>query len=60
MEKIIETLMYRARWLLAPIYLGLSLAVFALGIKFFIELAHLLTDIVTLWWFTADGDDERL
>ena len=48
MEKIIETLMYRARWLLAPIYLGLSLAVFALGIKFFIELAHLLTDIVTL------------
>ncbi len=48
MEKIIETLMYRSRWLLAPIYLGLSLAVLALGIKFFQELIHLLWDITVL------------
>lgn len=48
MEKLIEGLMYRARWLLAPIYLGLSLAILALGIKFFVELAHLLTDIVAM------------
>ena len=47
-ERVIEGLMYRARWLLAPIYLGLSVAVIALGIKFFIELAHLLMDIVKL------------
>ena len=48
MEKLIETLMYRSRWLLAPIYLGLSLALIALGIKFFQELTHLLVDIVSL------------
>ena len=48
MEKLIEGLMYRARWLLAPIYLGLSLAILALGVKFFIELVHLLTDIVRM------------
>ncbi len=40
--------MYRARWLLAPIYLGLSLAILALGVKFFIELAHILTEIVRM------------
>lgn len=46
MEKFIETVIYRSRWLLAPIYFGLSLAILALGIKFFIELIHLMTDIV--------------
>jgi len=46
MEKIIETLIYRARWLLAPIYFGLSIAILALGIKFFVELYHLLSDIL--------------
>ena len=45
MEKVIENLMYRSRWLLAPISLGLSLAVLALGIKFFQELIHLLFEI---------------
>lgn len=48
MEKIIEGLIYRSRWLLAPIYFGLSFAVLALGIKFFIELAHLLTEIISI------------
>lgn len=42
MERIVEGLLYRARWLLAPIYLGLSLAVVALGVNFFIELYHLV------------------
>jgi len=46
MEKFIETLIYRARWLLAPIYLGLSIAIFALGVKFFLELVHLMTHIL--------------
>ncbi len=48
MERLIETLMYRARWLLAPIYLGLSLALIALGIKFFQEVIHLLIHIIEL------------
>ena len=46
MEKIIELIIYRSRWLLAPIYFGLSIAILALGIKFFIELIHLITDII--------------
>jgi len=48
MEKLFEGLMYRSRWLLAPIYFGLSFAILALGIKFFIELSHLLIDIVSM------------
>ena len=37
--------MYASRWLLAPIYLGLSLALVALGIKFFQEIFHVLPHI---------------
>lgn len=48
MEKLVESLIYRSRWLLAPIYFGLSLAIFALGIKFFVELAHLMADIISM------------
>ncbi len=48
LEDKIEKTMYRSRWLLAPIYLGLSLALIALGIKFFQEVAHLLLHIIEL------------
>ena len=48
MEFIIEKLLYRSRWLLAPIYLGLALALVALGIKFFQEAFHLIIHIVKL------------
>ena len=48
MEKLIEQLMYRARWILAPIYLGLSLALIGLGIKFFQEIWHLLVHILSM------------
>ncbi len=48
MERLIETTMYRARWLLAPIYLGLSIALIALGIKFFQEVYHLLVHILEM------------
>ena len=41
MENFIETIMVRARWLLAPVYLGLSLALVALIIVFFREIWHL-------------------
>jgi len=40
-ERLIENLIYASRWLLAPIYFGLSLALVALGLKFFQELVHL-------------------
>lgn len=42
MERVIESLMVKARWLLAPVYLGLSLALLALTFKFFQEAIHLL------------------
>lgn len=45
LERIIERFMYSARWILAPIYLGLSLALLALGIKFFQEIFHVLPAI---------------
>lgn len=45
MERFIETLMLRSRWLLAPVYLGLSLALIALMIKFFQEVWHLFAHI---------------
>ncbi|MBU2097340.1 MAG: TIGR00645 family protein [Gammaproteobacteria bacterium] len=45
MERMIETLMLRSRWLLAPVYLGLSLALIALMIKFFQEVFHLFLHI---------------
>jgi uncharacterized protein (TIGR00645 family) len=37
LERGIEKLLFACRWLLAPLYLGLSLALIALGVKFFIE-----------------------
>ncbi|TNF35764.1 MAG: TIGR00645 family protein, partial [Gammaproteobacteria bacterium] len=48
MEALIERTMYAARWLLAPIYLGLSLAILLLGIKFFEELIHVFPIILTM------------
>ena len=40
MERFIENSMYASRWLLAPIYFGLSIAVLLLGVKFFQEAIH--------------------
>ncbi|MCC6074272.1 TIGR00645 family protein [Pseudomonas sp. GCM10022188] len=48
MERLIETTMYAARWLLAPIYLGLSLALLALALKFFQEIFHVLPHVFEL------------
>ena len=41
-ERLVEGTLYASRWLLAPVFLGLSLALLALGIKFFQELIHLM------------------
>ena len=48
MERFIENTMYASRWLLAPIYLGLSIAVLLLGIKFFQEAIHTLPLVFSL------------
>jgi uncharacterized protein (TIGR00645 family) len=47
-EKVLERTMYASRWLLAPIYFGLSLALLALGIKFFQELIHTAPHILEI------------
>ena len=48
MERAIENLMYGARWILAPIYIGLSLALLMLGLKFFQEILHYLPIIFAM------------
>jgi uncharacterized protein (TIGR00645 family) len=48
LERFIENFMYSARWILAPIYIGLSLALLALGIKFFQEVLHVLPVIFSI------------
>jgi len=48
LERVLESGLYLSRWLLAPIYLGLSIAVFALGIKFFQELFHVAAHILEM------------
>jgi uncharacterized protein (TIGR00645 family) len=45
LERFLEQLLFAMRWLLAPLYLGLSLALIALGVKFFQEALHLLAQI---------------
>lgn len=46
MEQFLEKTLFASRWLLAPLYLGLSLALLALGIKFFQEVYHVLSHIL--------------
>jgi|SRR5690554_334363 uncharacterized protein (TIGR00645 family) len=48
MEKFIENMMYASRWIMAPIYWGLSLVLLALGIKFFQEVFHLLPNVFAM------------
>nr|WP_113866972.1 TIGR00645 family protein [Brenneria salicis]NMN92993.1 uncharacterized protein (TIGR00645 family) [Brenneria salicis ATCC 15712 = DSM 30166]RBP61966.1 uncharacterized protein (TIGR00645 family) [Brenneria salicis ATCC 15712 = DSM 30166]RLM31230.1 hypothetical protein BHG07_06025 [Brenneria salicis ATCC 15712 = DSM 30166] len=48
MERFIENLMYTSRWLLAPIYLGLSLGLLALMLKFFQEVYHVLPQVFVM------------
>lgn len=48
MERLFEKLLYSARWVMAPIYLGLSFILLALGVKFFQEVYHVLIHIFTI------------
>ena len=47
-ERQAENILYASRWLLAPIYMGLSLGLLMLGIKFFQEALHTIPIIFTL------------
>ena len=40
MEKFIERTLYLSRWILAPIYVGLSISLALLCVKFFQEIYH--------------------
>jgi uncharacterized protein (TIGR00645 family) len=48
LERVIERLLYASRWLLAPLYLGLSLGLIALCVKFFQEAVHAVTGSLAL------------
>jgi len=48
MERAIEKALYASRWLLAPSYLGLSIALLLLGFKFFEELVHVVPMLLTI------------
>lgn len=52
MEQFIERTLYASRWLLAPIYLGLSFLLIALALKFFQELIH----IAPVLWEMKESD----
>jgi uncharacterized protein (TIGR00645 family) len=47
-ERTTERLLYASRWLLAPIYLGLSFGLILLGVKFFQEIIHTIPIILSL------------
>ncbi|HCT5960970.1 TPA: TIGR00645 family protein [Klebsiella pneumoniae] len=48
MERFLENAMYASRWLLAPVYFGLSLGLIAVTIKFFQEIFHILPHIFSV------------
>jgi uncharacterized protein (TIGR00645 family) len=48
LERAFERLLFACRWLLAPMYLGLSLALLELTVKFFQEAWHALDTLVSL------------
>jgi uncharacterized protein (TIGR00645 family) len=48
LEHLIESALFASRWILAPIFLGLSLALMALGVKFFQEAWHVFQHLLTM------------
>jgi len=47
-EFLFEKLLFATRWILAPIFLGLSLALLALGFKFFQEAWHVFSHLIVM------------
>ncbi len=52
LEKFVEKLMYSSRWLLAPVYFGLSVILLLLTLKFFQEIYHFIPHL-----FSMDNSD---
>lgn len=52
MERLLERLLFASRWLLAPIYLGLSLMLIALVVKFFQHIWHVYEHL----WHVEEAD----
>ncbi|MCQ8103378.1 TIGR00645 family protein [Methylomonas sp. SURF-2] len=48
LEHFVERLMYGSRWIMAPVFLGMSLILLILAIKFFQELYHFVPHILDL------------
>jgi uncharacterized protein (TIGR00645 family) len=48
LELHVETMIFRSRWLLAPFYVGLILAILALLVKFSKELLNLVLNVFSL------------
>lgn len=47
-ETVIERILFASRWLLTPMYLGMTLLLVLFAIKFFQELIHLLPGILEM------------
>jgi uncharacterized protein (TIGR00645 family) len=47
-EDLIERTLFASRWILAPIFLGLSLALIALGVTFFQEAWHVFQHLLAM------------
>jgi uncharacterized protein (TIGR00645 family) len=48
LEQATEKLLFSSRWVLAPIFLGLALALIALGFKFFQEAWHVFGQLIEM------------
>lgn len=47
-EHFLERAMYASRWIMAPVFLGMSLILLVLAVKFFQELYHFLPQILEI------------
>lgn len=48
LERALESLIFRSRWIMAPFYLGLVLSLVMLLVKFIQELAHLVPHVLEM------------
>jgi uncharacterized protein (TIGR00645 family) len=48
LEEVTEKALFASRWILAPVFLGLSLALLALGFKFFQEAWHVFGQLIEM------------
>ncbi len=47
-EHVLERLMYASRWIMAPVYMGMSLALLALSVKFFQQLYSFIPHLLEI------------